>query len=315
MTNNLSKVDLRKREKRSRRKKMRQMWVLYAMLALPVIFMIVFQYTPLYGIQLAFKNFKPVKGIWGSPWNNFRHFKILFGGASFRNVLWNTVSISLLRLLVTFPAPIIFALLLNEVENLRFKKVVQTISYLPHFMSWVVLAGILKEILSPTRGIINSIRGMFGMEAINFLAEPTMFVPILLITSIWSGVGWGAIIYMASMSNIDPQLYEAAEIDGASRLQKAWHVTIPGIIPIIIIQYIMTIGRILNAGFDQVFNLMNDKVLGVADIIDTYVYRIGLQEMKYDLSTAVGLFKNVVGVILIVGSNAIISRYSEYGIW
>ena len=213
------------------------------------------------------------------------------------------------------PFPVMLALILNQLRSERFKRIVQTVTYLPHFISTVVLAGMLYIFLSPTCGIVNVARGWFGGEAMDFMSMPGAFRTLYIISGIWQGAGYSTILYIATLTGIDPSMYEAAEIDGASRLQKAWHVTIPGIIPIIIIQYIMTIGRILNAGFDQVFNLMNDKVLGVADIIDTYVYRIGLQEMKYDLSTAVGLFKNVVGVILIVGSNAIISRYSEYGIW
>lgn len=305
----------RKNARTLRHKKMKQMWLLYLMLFFPVAHTILFHYVPLYGIQLAFKDFIPVKGISGSPWIGLKHIGILFSGATFPKVLWNTVRISLLRILVCFPAPIIFALLLNEVMNLGFKKTVQTISYLPHFMSWVVLAGIIKEVLSPTRGILNSIRGIFGGAAINYIAQPSMFVPILLLSSLWQGIGWGAIIYLASMSSIDPELYEAAEIDGANRWHKAIHVTLPGIVPIIIIQYILTMGGVLNAGFEQIFNLMNNSVLEVADIIDTYVYRIGLQDMKYDLSTAVGLFKNVVGATLIIVSNMVIRKFSEYGIW
>ena len=291
------------------------MWILYLFLLIPVIHTFIFSYIPLYGIQIAFKDFNASKGIWGSAWNNFNHFRNLFAGASFPKVFWNTLYISFLRILVGFPAPIIFAILLNEIHSSKFKKVVQTVSYLPHFMSWVVLGGIIKELLNPQRGLINAVIQLFGGEPVYFITEPSMFRPIVIITGVWASVGWGAIIYLASMSSIDPQLYEAAEMDGANRFHKAIYVTIPSLMPIIVIQFILGLGGVLNGGFDQIFNLYNDKVMGVADIIDTYVYRMGLEELKYDFSTAVGLFKNVIGVILIVSVNIATSKISDYGIW
>jgi len=296
-------------------KKIRRMWMLYVFLIIPIGLAILFNYVPLYGIQLAFKDFRAVDGIWGSQWNNFKHFKTLFSGFSFPKALINTIKISSLRILIGFPAPILFAILLNELRHIRYKKVVQTISYLPHFMSWVVLSGLIKEVLSPTRGVINYLIGLFGIAPIYFLTVESAFVPVLITTSIWQSVGWGAVIYLASISSIDPSLYEAAEVDGANRFQKASYITIPMLIPVMVILFILGLGDILNGGFDQIFNLMNPKVMNVADIIDTYTYRIGIEQLKYDLSTAVSLFKNVVGVVLIIMVNFFARRYTEYGIW
>jgi putative aldouronate transport system permease protein len=301
--------------RRSTLRQFKQMKMLYLFLLIPVAFTILFNYVPLYGIQIAFKDFRAADGIWDSAWNNFKHFKTLFAGGSFVRALVNTLQISILRLIIVFPAPIIFSILLNEIPGKHYKKSVQVISYLPYFMSWVVLGGIVKNILSPTRGIANYLLGLVGIAPISFLTEPSLFVPTLLLTDIWASVGWGSVIYLASMSSIDPGLYEAADIDGAGRFQKAIRITIPLLMPVIMIQLILSLGNILNGGFDQIFNLMNPKVMGVADILDTYVYRIGLEDMRYDFTTAVGLFKNVVGVVLIVIVNFITRKFSEYGVW
>jgi putative aldouronate transport system permease protein len=225
------------------------------------------------------------------------------------------VVISLLKLIIVFPAPIIFAILLNEVKNEKFKKVSQSISYLPHFMSWVILSAMVIEVFSPQRGIINFFITLVGGDPINFMSDKASFIPILILTDMWKEVGWGAIIYLASIASIDPQLYEAAEMDGAGRFHKMIHVTLPSIMPMVIILFILRLGSVLNAGFDQILNLYNPLVYEVADIIDTYVYRSGLEQFQFDYATAVGLFKNVVGIILILSANAIIRRKSEHGIW
>ncbi len=269
----------------------------------------------MYGVIISFKNFSPGLGIWESPWNNFDHFKRLFTDFMFIRALKNTIIISLLKILISFPAPIIFALLLNEIRNQKFLKVTQSISYLPHFMSWVILSAMIIEVFSPQRGVINYLITMFGGDPINFLSSKVFFVPVILITDIWKEIGYGAIIYIASIASIDPALYEAAEMDGAGRFKKMIHVTLPSIMPMVIIMFILRLGGILNAGFDQILNLYNPLVYEVADIIDTYVYRSGLEQFQFDYATAVGLFKNVIGIIFILGANAIIRRKSEHGIW
>ena len=293
----------------------KKMWILYIMLIIPVAAIFVFKYMPMYGILLAFKDYKIRDGIWNSAWNNFAHFKMLFKSYNFIRVMKNTLIISLQRILFEFPAPIIFALMLNEITSMRYKKVVQTISYLPHFISWVVLGGIISEVLSPQRGIINYIITVFGGEPVYFLTSKPLFRPILILTDIWQSIGWSSIIYLASLASVNPNLYEAAEMDGANRLQKAMHISIPSILPVVTIMFILRLGRVLNAGFDQIFNLYNPLVYEVADIIDTYVYRVGIVEARYDFTTAVGLFKNVIGIVLILITNRIVRSYSEYGIW
>ncbi|WP_231571023.1 ABC transporter permease [Gordoniibacillus kamchatkensis] len=291
------------------------MKTLYLMMLVPMLLLFLFHYVPLYGILVAFKKFSPGLGIWKSEWNHFEHFKSLFHDFLFIRALKNTLVISVLKLIVAFPAPIVLAVLLNEVRHVMFKKVTQSISYLPHFMSWVILASMVGEVLSPQRGIINFVIHSLGGTPINFLADKNFFIPALIVTDIWKEIGWGAIIYLAAISSINPDLYEAADVDGAGRFKKMIHITVPSLVPMIVILFILSLGNILNAGFDQILNLYNPMVYDVADIIDTYVYRKGLEQFQLDYATAVGLFKNVVGVVLIVGANAIIRRRSEHGIW
>ncbi|MCY9656451.1 ABC transporter permease subunit [Paenibacillus chondroitinus] len=293
----------------------KKMKMLYLMMLLPMILLFVFHYIPIYGIVIAFKKFSPGLGIWKSPWNDFAHFKSLLHDSLFIRALKNTLIISGLKLVVAFPAPIMLAVLLNEVKQVWFKKVAQSVSYLPHFMSWVILASMVGEVLSPQRGIINYVIHSLGGTPINFLADTHYFIPMLILTDVWKEIGWGAIIYLAAISSINPDLYEAADVDGAGRFKKMLHITIPSLIPMIVILFILGLGNILNGGFDQILNLYNPVVYEVADIIDTYVYRKGLEQFQLDYATAVGLFKNVVGVILIVGANAIIRKRSEHGIW
>jgi putative aldouronate transport system permease protein len=301
-----------RQEKWNRAKNMK---LLYLIFLIPLTSLIIFRYIPIYGIIIAFKDYNYAKGFWGSPWNNFEHFRFLFESHYFGRIVGNTVIISLLKIIIGFPAPIILAILINEVRGSTFKKTVQSISYLPHFLSWVVLSGIVIEIVSPDRGIVGYIYSLLGEPAPNILTSTQLFRPLLVVTYVWQSVGWGSIIYLAAMSGIDPELYESAAIDGANRFQQALRITVPSLIPVITILFILRLGQILNAGFDQIFNLYNPMVYPVADIIDTYVYRIGLIQRQFDFGAAVGLFKNVIGVVLIVGSNAIIRRFSEYGVW
>lgn len=290
----------------------------YYVLLLPVVvYFAIFHYWPMYGVQIAFKDYTFAGGIMGSPWVGFKHFQRMFTTVAFMDSVRNTIILSLMRLVIAFPAPIIFALLLNELRSMKFKRTVQTISYLPYFISWVILGGILREVLSPSRGIINYIIQLFGGQPVHFLAETSWFRWILVISGIWQSVGYGAIIYLAAIAGIPTEQYEAARIDGANRLQMALRITLPSLAPTIVIMFIMALGGILNGGFDQVFNLTNAAVTKVADIIDTYVYRAGLVDFQYSFSAAVGLFKNVIGFVLVLGSDRIIRKISggEYGLW
>lgn len=303
-----------------KRKKITQMKMLYVMLLLPVVHLALFSYAPLYGVIIAFKDFRPGLGIWGSHWNQFAHFKEMLHDFAFQRALRNTFIISILRLAVGFVLAIVFALLLNEMAHHRFKRLVQNVSYLPHFLSWVIVASIMVELLSPERGVVNYIVTLFGGHPINFLASKVHFVPLLLATDVWKEVGWASIIYLASISAISPELYEAAESDGANRFHKMWFITIPSLIPMITILFLLRLGDILSGGFDQILNLYNPLVYEVADIIDTYVYRVGLGgissgSIRFDYAAAVGLFKNVVGVVLLVTVNQIVRRRSDYGVW
>lgn len=289
---------------------------LLLMLVPGLVFFLIFSYIPMYGVVLAFKDFKILEGIMKSPWVGFKYFEMAFDDPYFYKTVWNTLVISTYKLVFNFPIPIIFALLLNEVRNLKFKKVVQTVSYLPHFMSWVILGGIFFSLFS-LDGPINAILEMIGMEKKMFLADTSIFRTILVTTDAWKGFGWGSIIYLAAITGVDQQLYEAANLDGANKLQIARYITLPCILPVISISLILSLSGILNAGFDQVFNLYNPVVYEVADIIDTYVYRQGLQSMQYSYSTAIGLFKSVIGLIMIIGTNFVVKKISgkENALW
>ena len=282
-----------------------------------IVYFVIFKYIPMGGIVIAFKNYKISKGIWGSAWCGLDNFTKAFATPTFARAVRNTLEISGLKLLFGFPAPIILALILNEVTHVRFKKTVQTITYLPHFLSWVVLAGMFQQLLSPNNGAVNALlRQFFGVqESIYFLGNNKYFRGTLIVTDIWKNVGWSSILYLATISGIDPALYEAATVDGASRWQCTRYITIPSLVSTIVIMLILSIGSIMDAGFDQVFNLYNSAVYQTGDIIDTYVYRYGLGDMKYSLATAVGLFKNVIAFVLVVGTNLITRKISGEGIW
>jgi putative aldouronate transport system permease protein len=280
-----------------------------------IIYYGIFCYAPLYGVQIAFKNFIFRLGIMKSPWVGLVNFQQLFSMGSFREVFRNTVIISGLKMIFGFPAPVILAILLNEIHIARFKKAVQTISYLPHFVSWVILGGLFIQFLSPSTGPVNIVLQNIGLKPIYFLADKVWFRPVLVVTSIWKGVGWGSIIYLASLAGIDPQLYEAAEIDGAGRFRKMISITLPSLVPVITIMLIFSAGNLVKDDFDQIFNMYNASVYSVADVLSTYTYRVGLIDMRYSFSTAVGLFTNVISFVLIVMTNSIAKRINEYGLW
>jgi len=267
------------------------------------------------GIQLAFKHFMVMKGIMRSPWAGFHYFKILFGYPSFWEVFRNTIIISAYKISVGFGMPIIFAILLNEIQHLPYKKVTQTLSYLPHFVSWVVLGGLFKQFLSPSIGPINILIKAIGLKPIFFLGDPGWFRFTLVVTSIWKGVGWGSIIYLATIAGIDPQLYEAAVIDGAGRFRRIYHITLPSLAPVITIMLIFAMRGIVLDDFDQIFNMYNPAVYRVGDVLSTYIYRVGLESFEFSLSTAVNLFRNLIAFVLILLANAGAKRINEYGIW
>ncbi|AEE95923.1 ABC transporter permease [Mahella australiensis] len=294
---------------------MQNKW-LYILLIPGMAFFIIFNYIPMYGIVIAFKDFDVVKGIGASPWIGLENFRYLFKSQDFYEVFRNSLLISLYRLIWGFPAPILLAIMLNEVKNITFKRTVQTIVYLPHFISWVVIAGIVFNFLSPSNGIINYIiTEVFGGKAIPFLQKPEYFRSIIVISDIWKETGWGTIIYLAAMAGIDPELYEAAIMDGASRMQRIRYITLPGIIGTITVLFILRMGSVLRNGFEQIFLLYNPLVYEVADVFETYTYRVGLLEGRFSYSTAVGIFQSVIGLILILTTNKLAKKYGEGGLW
>lgn len=279
---------------------------LYAMLLPGMAVLFVFSYLPMYGILVAFQDFNLMAGVGGSPFVGLMHFRIFMSSPDFYNVLSNTLIISLSKLLLGMPAPILLALMMNEVRNKTYKRIAQTVSYLPYFLSWIIVSGMVTEVLSPSNGIVNVIIKAFGGKPIYFMASKEWFRPVLVISSIWKDCGWGSIIYLAALTNVDPQLHEAASIDGAGKLRRILHINMPYIVPLIAVNFIMSVGGILNAGFDQVFNMMNSRVLPVADIIDTYTYRTGMVNMNYSYSAAVGLFKTLIGLVFVVVSQFVL---------
>lgn len=287
----------------------------YLFLIPAVIWFLIFHYYPMYGVIIAFKNYRFVDGIIGSKWVGLFNFEKLFRNPGIYEVLRNTVLISALRIVAGFPAPIILALLFNEIANTRFLRIIQSVSYLPHFMSWVVLGGMMAQIFSPSEGIINQIITLFGGKSIYFLTNTRWFVLILITTGIWQGIGWGSVIYIAVISSIETEMYQSAEIEGASRWQRVIYITLPHLMPTISILFIFTVSGLLNAGFDQIFNMYNPSVYKVADILDTYVYRIAFESLDYSMSTAVGLFKNIFGFVLLIIADRITKALNGQGIW
>ena len=275
----------------------------YYVLMLPaIIYVAIFCYGPMYGIQIAFKDFKPVLGYDGSPWVGLKHFINFFGGANFWRLIRNTLYITTYSLIVGFPIPIILALLLNEVKE-KVRKPVQTILYAPHFISVVVMVGILNLVFSPTFGIVNNVIEMLGGERTYFMVEPSAFRHIYVWSGIWQKMGWNAVIYIAALSTVDEELHEAARIDGASRLQRIWYINIPTILPTILILLIMQIGSIASVGYEKIYLLQNDLNVEVAEVISTYVYKRGIVNTNYSFSTAVGLFNNLINVLFLFVAN------------
>lgn len=300
------------------RKSIRKDWItnraLYALVLPVLLYYIIFHYAPLYGALIAFKDFVPSKGIWGSPWVGVKHFVDFFDSYYFWRVLKNTLLISLSSLIFAFPAPILLALLINEVKNKLFARFVQTVTYMPHFISLVVVCGLIID-FTMDDGVINSLIALFGGTPTTMLNQPGLFVPIYVISGIWQEVGWGSIIYLAAMSAIDPQLYEAATIDGAGRLRQTLHVTLPGIAPTIIILLILNIGNLLGLGYEKIILLYNPAIYETADVISTYVYRKGLLEFGWSYSSAVGLFNSTINFLLLLSANWLSRKVNQTGLW
>lgn len=291
-------------------------WQLYAMMILPIIYFIVFKYIPMLGNILAFRKYQPGMGPFGTRWVGFTYFKRIFKDSAFWRAFKNTLVLSLGNLIINFPIPIIFAVLLNEVKALKFKKFVQTISYMPRFISTVVVVAILGELLSPSTGMLNNfLTSIFGIEPIYFMNEPQYFRTIYILTDTWQFTGWTAIIYLAAITGISIDLFEAASIDGASRVQQIIHITIPSILPTVMVMLILNVGRLLSLGFEKVLLMYTPSNSGVSDIIDTLVYRTGLANQNYSYATAVGLFSGIIGVILVTSSNALSKKITGDGIY
>ncbi|GAB2670316.1 ABC transporter permease [Paenibacillus thermoaerophilus] len=293
----------------------RKDWDLYLLLLPGVLFLLLFKYTPMYGILIAFKDFNIFDGMSASPWVGFKHFEKLFTSDDFALVLKNTLIISLLKIVFLFPLPIVIAIMLNELKNMIFKRTVQTVIYLPHFLSWVIVSGLFIDILSTNGGLVNKVLVHFGMEPIAFFMDTDYFRSVLVATAGWKETGWSTIVYLAAFSTIDPQLYEAAKIDGASRWRQIWHITLPGITPIIVLMFILRLGNIFEAGTEQILAMYNPTVYKVSDVIGTYVYRMGLGNQDYSFTTAVGMFESVIGFILILTGNYLSRKYLHRGIW
>ena len=301
------------RLRRTGREMVKKRW-LFLLLVPGILFFVIFKYIPIFGLKIAFQDYNqydPAK----STWVGFKQFAELFSKNSFLPVLRNTVVISLLKLILGFPIPVILALMMNEMRSMKFKKVSQTLLYLPHFISWVILSGIIMTLLDPDNGMITNFLQMITGERIMVLTDSRYFVPMLIITDIYKGLGWGTIIYFAAISGIDPVLYEAASIDGAGKWKQVLNITLPSIIPTIIIQFILSCGNILNAGFYQIFMLYTSHVYDVADIIDTYVYRMGIINNDYSFSTAAGMFKSVVAFVMILIVNTIAKKTNNEGLF
>jgi putative aldouronate transport system permease protein len=291
----------------------------YYLLMLPgLLFFIVYKYLPMGGVLFAFKDIAPMGGLRdmiNSPWVGLKHFKTFLSSMFFWNVMGNTISISLMELCIGFPCPVILALLINEVKNTAFKKVFQTVSYLPHFLSIVIVTGMVRNVLSPNGGLLNALIELFGGESIYFLGSNAHIRWVIVLSGIWQGIGWGSIVYLAAITGISSELYEAAIVDGANRWQQMVHVTLPALMPIISLMLILRIGDIMDAGFGRVLLLYSPVVYEKSDIIDTYIYRVGLGQFNYSLSTAVGLFKSVISLALVLFSNWFTKKAGQEGLW
>lgn len=289
-------------------------WVCYLFILPMLIYVIIFNYIPMYGIQLAFKDYRVADGIWGSAWVGLKHFKTFFESYQFKDLLWNTLSLSLYSLIAGFPMPIIFALLLNYITNVKLKKVVQMVTYAPHFISTVVYCGMILIFLS-SDGVINQLLKLIGIDSVAFLTNPSNFRHIYVWSGVLQNIGWGSIMYISVLTSVDPTLHEAATVDGATRFQRLLHIDLPAIVPTMVIMLIMRAGEIMDLGFEKAFLLQNNINLDYSEIIATYVYKIGIQGGQFSYSSAIGLFNNVINMVLLVVVNKIAKKVSDVSLW
>ncbi|NHW38914.1 ABC transporter permease subunit [Paenibacillus aceris] len=293
---------------------MKVFWPLYVMAIPGILFLIIFKYIPLVGSVIAFKDYSVFKGFIDSPWVGMKHFQKLFDYPDFIRVFGNTLVLGFLKIVLVFPIPILLALMINEIRKSALKKGIQTALYIPHFLSWVIVSGIVFDIFSLS-GLFNVVLGWFGQDPILAMQDSAYFRPVYVLTSIWRDAGWGTVVYMAAISAIDPQLYESAMMDGASRFRQIRHITFPLLLPTVLVLFLLEIGNFLDLGFDQVFNLLTPMTYSVGDILDTYVFRTGIQQAQYSFATAVGLFQSVIGFILVFLFNRLSKKVSDGGLW
>ncbi|WP_337035332.1 sugar ABC transporter permease [Paenibacillus illinoisensis] len=286
------------------------------LLALPgILFFLVFKFIPMWGIVIAFQDYSPFRGILGSEWVGLQHFTTLFTNPDFALLFRNTLAISLLNLVLFFPFPILISLGLNELRNVTYKRLIQTVIYMPHFLSWVIIAGLTLLLFAKGTGLINELFALWGWPRVDFLTNPDSFWIMVTLQAMWKEAGWGTIVFLAAMASVDTQLYEAARMDGAGRLRQIWHITLPAIRSVIVVLLILRLGDIMEVGFEQIFLMYNGAVSEVAEVFDTYVYRTGIEQGDFSYSTAVGLFKSVVGLALVVIANRLVKRMGQEGVY
>lgn len=295
------------------KKRIRREWQMHLMLLPGILLILIFSYIPLYGLVIAFEDYNPGRGF-SSPWVGIKHFQFLFSQPNFVRTIWNSLYIAVFKMLGGISVSVLFALLLNEIGNKILKRIFQTLIYIPNFLSWVILAGILTDLLAAD-GLVNQTLQAFGLNPVNFLGSPSVFPWTMIISDIWKGFGFGTVVYLAALTSIDPELYEAARIDGGGKLAQTRFITLPMLAPTIVLMLVLSLGSVLNAGFDQIYNLYAPVVYDTGDIIDTYVYRLGITQAQYSVGTAVGLFKSVISMILVVASYKLADKLANYRIF
>lgn len=296
-------------------RKIRRHWQLYLVVLMPMLYILIFKYVPMYGIIIAFKDYNVLKGIWGSPWAGLKHFRLFIDSPDFWLLLKNTLQISFYSLIVGFPVPILLALALNEIKSKKFKKTVQMVTYAPYFISTVIMVSIIMLVLAPRSGLLNELLGAIGLQDVDFMGIASYFKSIYVLSDVWQYSGYGAIIYIAALAGINPELYEAAKVDGATRFQKILYIDLRGILPVAVIMLILSVGNLMNIGFEKIFLMQNPLNASASEVISTYVYKVGLIGANYSFSTVVGLFNSVINMLLLVSVNFIAKRWSETSLW